>query len=155
MKLPTLLEGGVLTVWLDLTEEQQGDYSVTVGKLKKKLSPSGFSSLDTRKLQPGEALSPFVQDLKQKLQHAMPDITSAARNQLLLHQFLAGLPVQICKQLQAAGDVTSMKTVLERAQLLMSLEAEQEQSSCMAAVTPAPQNKCSNLKNRLTNLLHK
>ena len=75
MTLPTLLEGGVLTIWLDLTE-QQGDYSVTVGKLKKKLSPSGFSSLDTWKLQPGEALSPFVQDLKQKLQHAMPDITS-------------------------------------------------------------------------------
>ena len=44
---------------------------------------------------------------------AMPDVGGAARNQLLLHQFLAGLPVQICKQLRAAGDVTSMETALE------------------------------------------
>ena len=69
----------------------------------------------------------------------MPDIGNAARNQLLLHQFLAGLPVKICKQLRAAGDVTSMETALERARLLMSLEAEQEQTSCTAAVTSAPQ----------------
>ena len=142
VKLPTLLEGEALAVWLDLTEEQQTDHSATVGELKKKLTPSGFSSLEafhTRKLQPGEALSLFVQDLKQKLQHAMPDIGNAARNQLLLHQFLAGLPVKICKQLRAAGDVTSMETALERARLLMSLEAEQEQTSCTAAVTSAPQ----------------
>ena len=142
VKLPTLLEGEALAVWLDLTEEQQTDYSATVGELKKKLAPSGFSSLEafhTRKLQPGEALSLFVQDLKQKLQHAMPDIGNAARNQLLLHQFLAGLPVKVCKQLRAAGDLTSMETALERARLLMSLEAEQEQTSCTAAVTSAPQ----------------
>ena len=53
VKLPTLLEGEALAVWLDLTEEQQGDYSVTVEELKKKLAPSGFSSLEafhTRKL---------------------------------------------------------------------------------------------------------
>ena len=28
----------------------------------------------------------FVQDLKQKLQHTMPDVGGAARDQLLLHQ---------------------------------------------------------------------
>ena len=112
MKLPTLLEGEALAVWLDLMEEQQGDYSVTVEELKKKLAPSGFL-FHTRKLQSGKALSLFVQDLKHKLQHAMPDISSATRNQLLLHQFLAGLPVQIYKQLRAAGDVTSMETTLE------------------------------------------
>ena len=35
VKLPILLEGEALAIWLDLTEEQQGDYSVTVDKLKK------------------------------------------------------------------------------------------------------------------------
>ena len=86
-----------------------------------------------------QSIITFRTRLKQKLQHTMPDISSATRNQLLLHQFLAGLSVQICKQLRAAGDVTSMETMLERAQLLMSLEAEQEQTSCMATVTPVPQ----------------
>ena len=46
VKLPTLLEDKALAVWLDLTKEQQGDYSVTVEELKKKLAPSGFSSLE-------------------------------------------------------------------------------------------------------------
>ena len=81
VKLPTLLEGEALAVWLDLTEEQQKVYSVTVDKLKRSLAPSEFSSLEsfhTRKLHPGEALSLFLQDLKQKLQHAMPGIDGVA-----------------------------------------------------------------------------
>jgi len=52
-------------VWLGLTEEEQSDYSVTVSKLKTKLAPMGFSSLEafhTQKLQPGEALSLFLQE---------------------------------------------------------------------------------------------
>ena len=70
VKLPTFLEGEALAVWLDFTEEEQGDYSVTVDKLKKKLAPTGFSSLEAfhiRKLQSDEVLSLFLQDLKQKL----------------------------------------------------------------------------------------
>ena len=155
MKLPTLLEGEALAVWLDLMEEHQGDYSVTAEELKRKLAPSGFSPLEafhTWKLLAGEALSLLVQDLKQKLQYAMPDISSAARNQLLLHQFLAGLPVQICKQLRAAGDVTSMEIVLERVWLLMSLEAEQEQTSCTGTVTWAPQKQVQQLKEQVDEL---
>lgn len=46
MKLPTLLEGEVLAVWLDLTEEEQADYSVTVQKPKEKLAPLGFLLLE-------------------------------------------------------------------------------------------------------------
>ena len=69
MKQPTLLEGEALAVWLDLTKAQQGDYSVTVGELKKH-ALSGFSSLEAFhawKLQRDEALSLFVQNLNQKL----------------------------------------------------------------------------------------
>ena len=142
VKLPTLLEGEALAVWLDFTEEEQGDYSVTVDKLKRKLAPTGFLSLEvfhTRKLQPGEALSLFLQDLKQKLHHAMPDVTGAAREQLLLHQFLAGLPVSISKQLRAAGDVTRVETAFERARLLMALEVELEQRPSMVATTSIPE----------------
>ena len=111
VKLPTLLEGKALAVWLDFTKEEQGDYSVTVDKLKRKLAPTVFSSLEafhTRKLHPDEALSLFLQDLKQMLHHLML-VFLAAREQLLLHQFLASLPVSISKQLWAAGDVTRVE----------------------------------------------
>ena len=42
VKLLTLLEDEVLAVWLDLTEEQQSDYLVTVNKLKSKQLASDF-----------------------------------------------------------------------------------------------------------------
>ena len=70
------------------------DYEATTKELKKKLSPLEFSSLEAfhkRKLRPEEALSMFLQDLKQMLLHAMQNIDGTSRNQLLLHQFLAGL----------------------------------------------------------------
>jgi len=156
VKLPTLLEGEALAVWLDLTEEEQGDYSETVSKLKRKLAPTGFSSLEafhTRKLQPGEALSLFIQDLKQKLQYAMPDLAAPAREQLLLHQFLAGLPASISKQLRAAGDVTRVETALERARLLMTIEAEQEQTpSTIAATSVEQQTEVKELKQQVEEL---
>lgn len=47
VKLTTLLEGEALAVWLDLMEEEEADYSVTVQKLKEKLVPSGLSLLET------------------------------------------------------------------------------------------------------------
>jgi len=45
----------------------------------------------------------------------------------LLHQFLAGLPVSVSKQLRATDDVNKVDTALERARLLMALEAEGEE----------------------------
>ena len=51
VKLPTLLEAEAVAVWLDLTEEEQADYSVTVDKLRRKLAPPGFSLLEAFHIQ--------------------------------------------------------------------------------------------------------
>ena len=69
----------------------------------------------------------------------MPDVTGAAREQLLLHQFLAGLPVSISKQLWAVGDVMRVETALEQARLLMALEVELEQRPSMVTTTSIPE----------------
>jgi len=37
-KLPTLLEGEALAVWMELTDEEKSDYSATKGKLIKKMA---------------------------------------------------------------------------------------------------------------------
>ena len=65
----------------------------------------------------------------------MPDISGPAREQLLLHQLLAGLPLSISKQIRAAGDVSRLDTAVERARLLMALEVEQEDRLSMVAAT--------------------
>ena len=46
LKLPTLLEGEALAVWLELTEEQQKDYGVTKAKIIDAIMPMRFVSLD-------------------------------------------------------------------------------------------------------------
>ena len=101
-KLPTLLEGEALAVWFELSEEDKEDYSTAKKGIKTKLLPTAFSALDKfnrRSMLPGETLHLFLHDLKRLLDQAMPDLLAAAREQLLLHQFLTRLPTGKSKQL--------------------------------------------------------
>ena len=95
IKLPTLLEGEALAIWLELTEEEQTNYGIAKIKLISTMIPMEFVSLDEfhrHKLRPSESLSIYVHDLKKLLDQAMPGVEKVARDQLLLHQILAGLP---------------------------------------------------------------
>jgi len=68
VKLPTLLEGEALAVWLEMNEEDpQADYKKAKEKLCKKLTPMECVSLDNfhkRKFRPGRTWSVFYHDLK-------------------------------------------------------------------------------------------
>ena len=57
-----------------------------------------------RKMLPGEAISLYLHELKMLLDQAMPVLAAEAKQQLLVHQFLAGLPVSVSQQLRATGD---------------------------------------------------
>ena len=48
----------------------------------------------------------------------MPDLGAQTCDQLLLHQFLTGLPAAVSGQLRATGEAHEMDKVLERAKLL-------------------------------------
>ena len=68
----------------------------------------GFVTLDEfhrRKLRPGEPIPAFVHDLKKLLEMAIPE---EAKDSLLLHQIVAGLPELITKQLQVSGEVKTL-----------------------------------------------
>ena len=138
-KLPTLLEGEALAVWLDLTEEKQRDYAEAKKAIEKALMPMNFVSLEDfhrRKLRPGEAISLYVHDLKKLLTHAIPDMEQAAKEPLLLHQFLAGIPETISKQVRASGELTTLDAVVTRTKLLMAIS-----SDSVATLTAKPNAK--------------
>ena len=138
VKLPTLLEGEALAIWLALDEDVQKEYDQVKAKMVKSLLPTEFLTLEQfhqRKLIPGESLSVFLYDLKKLLQHAMPDVTADVRSQLLLHQLLVGLPTAVSKQLRANGDVNDLEKTIERARLLLSLE--EERPTAVATVSTA------------------
>ena len=126
-RLLTLLEGEALAIWLELSTEQQGDYGVAKEEMEKAMRPMGFVSLDDfhrRKLRPGEALSVFVHDLKKLIDQAIPDMAKEAKEPLLLHQFLMGLPGPITRQVRALGDVKTLDAAVTHARLLITIDAE-------------------------------
>ena len=101
LKLPTLLEGEALAVWLELSAEQEASYATAKKEISDTIMPMEFVSLEEfhlRKLRPREALSVFVHSGKKLLDQPMPELEKNARDQLLLHQFLAGIPNAVSRQ---------------------------------------------------------
>ena len=101
-KLPTLLEGEAVAAWMELSDKEKSDYGVTKGKLIKKMVPLEFVSLEEFQKQsifPGKSVGMYLYELKQLLQQAMPELTAEATKQLLIHQFLVGLPASLSQQL--------------------------------------------------------
>ena len=101
-KLPTLLEGEALAAWMELTEEEKRDFGVVKEKLIRKLAPLEFVSLEQFQKQaifPGESIGMYLYELKRLLRQAMPELAEDASQQLLIHQFLAGLPAPVSRQL--------------------------------------------------------
>ena len=97
------------------------------------MSPVKFVSLEefhARKLLPGESLSVFVHQLKRLLNQAMPTVDAGTKGQLLLHQFVTGLPSRVSKQLRAVGEINDLDKVLERAKLLLTMD-EQEKTAAI------------------------
>ena len=99
-KLPTLLEGEALAVWLELSAEQQASYDAAKAKITKAMVPAQFVSLDdfrARKLRPNKALSVFLHELRQMLKQAMPEVPG---NSYYCTNLLADYPLTLASNLE-------------------------------------------------------
>lgn len=95
---------------------EQKDYAIAKAKIIDAIMPMRFVSLadfHKRMLMPGESLSLYVHQLKQLLNQAMPDISDAPKEQLLLHQILSGLPPDVSKQLRATNAITTLTDAVQ------------------------------------------
>ena len=81
-------------------------------------------------------ISLYVRELRKLLTCALPDLEQAAREPFLLHQFLAGIPEAISKQLRALGKVTTLNAAIARARLLMMIDSDP-----VAVLTEKPEEK--------------
>ena len=70
-----------------------------------------------------------MHELKQLLGQVIPNANADSSKQLLLHQFISGLPSSIIKQLRAAGQINDLDTALEQATLLMMLEGPENMAT--------------------------
>ena len=67
----------------------------------------------------------------------MPGAEAATRTQLVLHQFVTGLPAHVSKQLRVTGKVGDLDKVLERAQLLLTIEKQEKSAAIEAKEGPS------------------
>ena len=117
-------------MWLELSKDEKK--SIKMQK-QKYLNEWGQYSLfrwtifrHHRQLLPSESLSEFVHNLKRLLHQAMPEADAATRKQLLIHQFLTGIPVEVSKQLRAAGEIDDLGRLIQRTKLLMTLDCSEK-----------------------------
>ena len=127
IKLPTLLEGEALAIWLELSDEEQGTYDTAKENLMTKMTPAGFISLN--EFHQWKAQPVYLHELKRLLDRAMTKLEKKARDQLLLHQFLDGLPVSVSTQLRATGDTKVLQDTVEWVRVLMTINSDRSHST--------------------------
>ena len=68
----------------------------------------------------------FVHELKSLMEQAMPkaNVHVSKRQQLLIHQFLIGLPDAVSKQLWAMRDIDDLDKLIQHAKLQMTIDAQ-------------------------------
>ena len=74
------------------------------------------------------------------------------REQMLIHQFLTGLPTDISRQLRATGEAKELTKVVERARLLMTMDNQsslQSVAACASTVDTGTKEEMSRLQNQV------
>ena len=125
-RLPTLLEGEALAAWLELSEAKQKEYKDAKAKMLERMQFVSMDDFHRRQLLPGESLSVFIRELKGLMDQAMLDADAQTRKQPLIHQFLTGIPVEVSKQLRAAGEIEDLDRLIQGAKLLMTLDCREK-----------------------------
>ena len=129
LRIPTLLEKEALVVYLELPGELRKDYNSIKRALLDSFHPRearfiALNQFESRKMLPGESPQEFLYSIKQLLNQAIPDMDEAAREQLLLHRFLSGIPEQYSRSIRACSEIRCSTVALKHLKLLMLCQIE-------------------------------
>ena len=91
---------------------------------------------------PGESVGIYLYELKRLLQQAMPELPEDAGQQLLIHQFLIGLPAVVSLQLRIVGNPTNLEQLVKCAKVLIVVDDSSKELAAVQSET----FKLSNLK---------
>ena len=93
----------------------------------------------------------FSYNLKKLQNQAMTNLNPAAREQLLLHKFLAGLPPSVSRLIRGTGEARELEQAVECACLLMAI-SEQEHTAAIPEDLPEDPSKLQQLRKQVQDL---
>ena len=83
------------------------------------------------------------------MDQALPDLEANARKQVVLHQFMSGLPTNISAQLRATGDAKELDSTVEKARLLLAIGSRTPSPAAAVGTEPS---EVQQLKDQLSEL---
>ena len=100
LKLATRLQGEALIAYKDILMVDRKNYEIVKAALQRALIPEEgkFIAMDTfhkRSLFPSESVQIYVYELKKLINIAPSDLATEAKEQLLFHRFVTGLPEEL------------------------------------------------------------
>jgi len=135
-KLPAFLDGEALVVYLEQPADRRTFKEVKAALTNAFLPPEGrgehLLNFEQRSLHDGESPRSYLFELKRLLDLAMPNMDATAREQLLFHQFVNGMPVDISMAIRSSPGCSSAEAALARSMALMN--AKKLRPGAVAAV---------------------
>ena len=137
--LPLFLTGGAFAVYKGIDDADQKDYDKVKNALQLAFSSDSivaYEDLQRRKLQVGESVDVYVADITRLAKL----VDSKLSPTYIKCAFVAGLPIEMKKQLKAACKLNTMllADVVDRARTL----SKSEDSLCFAASKISERRKC-------------
>lgn len=159
-KIPTLLEGEALMTYLELSDDDKKDYSKIKRALSDEFVPDAtrfqaMKEFERRKQIPGETPHAYLFNLKRLLGRALPDLDGVAKEALLLHHFIDGLPKHIGQQIRAIPEIKTAQDALVRARLLYVSDVDSDpvtQTASSAPVIDGDSTRLDHIEEMLTQL---
>ena len=68
----------------------------------------------------------------------MSTADAATRQQLLIHQFLTGMPTEVSKRLRASGEIDDLSQLIQSAKLLLTINAKEKPEEKSGAPASQP-----------------
>jgi len=138
--LPMFLEGEAHVVYMQLPEDKRTFLEVKAALEAAFSPPEGqgehLRAFNTMTLREGESPRTFLFELQRSLDLAMPELNREARECLLFHQFVNGLPEEISVDIKTSRECLTTNAALARA-LLLTAVRKRRPATVAAAVESA------------------
>uniref|UniRef100_A0A5S6QTU5 CCHC-type domain-containing protein n=1 Tax=Trichuris muris TaxID=70415 RepID=A0A5S6QTU5_TRIMR len=93
-----------------------------------------YAAFERRRREPGETVRQFVYSLRLQCERAFPNVSSSAREAVLMRRFKSGIPEKYGRMLMSGPRLHSLEDAVERTQQLITIDQQFPEHTVASAV---------------------